>query len=61
VDEIKVFDNVNELACEDMTDNITKGSCVSIAAAFFPFCFSLNTRSNIRGVDRLQVTGRRYV
>lgn len=35
VDETKFFDNVNDIACDDMAANITKGSYVSIAAAFF--------------------------
>lgn len=35
MDETKFFDNVNDIACDDMAANITKGSCVSIAAAFF--------------------------
>lgn len=35
VDENKFFDNVNNIACDDMAAKITKGSSVSIAAAFF--------------------------
>lgn len=34
---VKVFDNLNEIICDDMVSTITKGSKVSIAAA----CFSM--------------------
>ncbi len=35
MNEIKFFDNINDIACEDMKANITKDGCVSIAATFF--------------------------
>ena len=35
MDDIKFFDNITEIACEDMKKHITSSSCVSIAAAFF--------------------------
>ena len=35
--EVKVFDNITEIVCDDMETTISKGSKVSVAAA----CFSM--------------------
>ena len=44
MDETKFFDNVNDIACDDMAKNINKGSSVSIAAA----CFSIYAYKELR-------------
>ena len=54
MDENKFFDNVNNLACDDMAAKITKGSSVSIAAAFFSMYAYNVLREQLENVEEFR-------
>lgn len=54
MDDSKFFDNVSNIACDDMAATITKGSRVSIAAAFFSMYAYNVLREQLENVDEFR-------
>lgn len=54
MNDSKFFDNVSNIACDDMAATITKGSRVSIAAAFFSMYAYNVLREQLENVDEFR-------
>ena len=51
---MKIFDNITNIACDDMRETICKGSKVSIAAAYFSIYAFSELKEQLTSVDEFR-------